>query len=221
MAKAKVHYQCSACAATSTKWSGQCVDCGEWNTLEESLDPPPRRRAGGQQRALRGLRRRAESAIVNAGDVELVAEARTTTGLSELDRGARRGARPGLGHASRGRPRHRQVHPPDPVAREPQRAPPRALRDRRGVAAAGDAACPPPRAPAVEAPPPGRDPRRGDPRARRAREARGDGGRLDPDHLHRDADLRPRRRRPGARERGEARAPTPSSRAPRSFSSVT
>lgn len=31
----KTVYVCSACGAEQTKWSGQCKECGEWNTMEE------------------------------------------------------------------------------------------------------------------------------------------------------------------------------------------
>jgi DNA repair protein RadA/Sms len=37
MAKAKTHYVCQKCGATAYKWAGQCVDCGEWNCLDETV----------------------------------------------------------------------------------------------------------------------------------------------------------------------------------------
>lgn len=39
MAKPKNTYKCSECGATSTKWSGQCLSCKSWNTLEEFIEP--------------------------------------------------------------------------------------------------------------------------------------------------------------------------------------
>lgn len=36
MAKTKTVYFCSACGAQASKWSGQCGDCGAWNTLSET-----------------------------------------------------------------------------------------------------------------------------------------------------------------------------------------
>jgi len=82
VAKNRTHYTCTGCGAHHTKWSGQCADCGDWNTLEESAAPvtastPTPRLAG-----YAGVR----SEVTSAKDVELVAEARTGTGLSELDR---------------------------------------------------------------------------------------------------------------------------------------
>jgi DNA repair protein RadA/Sms len=35
MAKGKVIYSCTECGATAPKWTGQCVDCGAWNSLTE------------------------------------------------------------------------------------------------------------------------------------------------------------------------------------------
>jgi len=35
MAKPKRRYACSACGSVTSRWQGQCADCGEWNTLTE------------------------------------------------------------------------------------------------------------------------------------------------------------------------------------------
>ena len=37
MAKAKTNYTCSECGGTSSKWSGQCPACGQWNTMVETI----------------------------------------------------------------------------------------------------------------------------------------------------------------------------------------
>lgn len=37
MAKAKRLYGCTECGATFPKWSGQCPECGAWNTLVETV----------------------------------------------------------------------------------------------------------------------------------------------------------------------------------------
>ena len=75
-------YACTACGAQSSKWAGQCLDCGAWNTLQESIAAPtataPGRfasYAGGNEAAVRTL------ASVTAGTT-----ARFSTGLDELDR---------------------------------------------------------------------------------------------------------------------------------------
>lgn len=36
-AKARVQYTCTDCGAAAFKWSGQCGDCGAWNTLEQTV----------------------------------------------------------------------------------------------------------------------------------------------------------------------------------------
>ena len=37
MAKSSKQYCCSACGAVTTKWSGKCESCAEWNTITEEL----------------------------------------------------------------------------------------------------------------------------------------------------------------------------------------
>ncbi len=37
MAKTKTRYVCQECGSTQPKWMGRCPDCGEWNTLVETL----------------------------------------------------------------------------------------------------------------------------------------------------------------------------------------
>lgn len=39
MAKLRTRFQCQACGATSPKWTGQCADCGAWNSLVEEAEP--------------------------------------------------------------------------------------------------------------------------------------------------------------------------------------
>ena len=35
MAKPKKRYVCQLCGSVSPRWTGQCIDCGEWNSLVE------------------------------------------------------------------------------------------------------------------------------------------------------------------------------------------
>jgi DNA repair protein RadA/Sms len=37
MAKVKTRYVCQACGSAQPKWMGRCPDCGEWNTLVETI----------------------------------------------------------------------------------------------------------------------------------------------------------------------------------------
>src|SRR5215208_1470851 len=40
MARTKTEYVCQQCGARAPKWMGRCPDCGEWNTLVETVDRP-------------------------------------------------------------------------------------------------------------------------------------------------------------------------------------
>lgn len=87
MSKARQRYQCTACGAVHSKWSGQCADCREWNTLEESTVVVTA--TGSSSAAATNARfggYAGGSGITSAADVALVDEARIGTGLSELDR---------------------------------------------------------------------------------------------------------------------------------------
>ena len=88
MSKAKLQYICSECGAISSKWSGQCADCGEWNCLEESVTATASATTSATAAATNARYGgyAGESDITNAADVALLEETRTTTGLSELDR---------------------------------------------------------------------------------------------------------------------------------------
>lgn len=81
-ARTRIRYACSACGALSTKWAGQCPECGEWNTLEESAAPGESSRSragwvGGPALA---------SSIVDAAQVDVRAQHHERTGIGELDR---------------------------------------------------------------------------------------------------------------------------------------
>ncbi len=39
MAKPKAQFQCEACGYAAPKWMGRCPECGEWNTLVETVAP--------------------------------------------------------------------------------------------------------------------------------------------------------------------------------------
>lgn len=38
MTKNKIIFECSKCGAQALKWSGRCLECGSWGTLQESLE---------------------------------------------------------------------------------------------------------------------------------------------------------------------------------------
>jgi DNA repair protein RadA/Sms len=80
MAKSKLQYVCSACGTNQPKWAGQCDDCGEWNTMIESVAKPP----STNKRA--GFAGKTSTHIHQLQDVRMEAELRTATGIGELDR---------------------------------------------------------------------------------------------------------------------------------------
>lgn len=85
MAKAKVAYQCAQCGAALSKWSGQCPECEQWNSVTEATAPAAAGSAG------RGARTRwggesAGSMVQTLDDVDIGAESRSATGIAELDR---------------------------------------------------------------------------------------------------------------------------------------
>lgn len=86
MAKAKTAYVCADCGAEHSKWQGQCVECGAWNTLSEFVVQPAQKsiaaaRQGGYAGAANNVPR-----VTPLTDVLVTAESRTLTGIGELDR---------------------------------------------------------------------------------------------------------------------------------------
>jgi DNA repair protein RadA/Sms len=90
MAKpSKSLYVCQACGATSSRWAGKCVACGEWNTLVEETDagPPPGS----------GITRQSKGRIVKLETLKGSAQEapRFSSGIAELDRVTGGGVVPG------------------------------------------------------------------------------------------------------------------------------
>lgn len=77
MAKARTQFVCQSCGAASPKWSGQCPDCGAWNTLVETLAP------GGRSRPAPLA---ASAPVQRLDQVSLSESPRTPSGLPEMDR---------------------------------------------------------------------------------------------------------------------------------------
>jgi len=73
---------CSECGGLSSKWSGQCGDCGSWNTLSEMAALPVTR--GGRQGGYSGTGGGAP--ITRLDEVSASEQARNSTGMEELDR---------------------------------------------------------------------------------------------------------------------------------------
>jgi len=81
MAKAKTLYVCGECGASQPKWSGQCPDCGAWNSLSESLAD-----GGGARTRRGGWTGQASAEVVRLDSVRTTDTPRFSSGLSELDR---------------------------------------------------------------------------------------------------------------------------------------
>jgi DNA repair protein RadA/Sms len=115
MARPSSFHECSICGSRSTKWSGRCGGCGEWNTLVEKTTPDSAASAGDALRSrLSGTRRGHEADPVGArlpppiedfghapglpqriGAVQSGAALPFETGLSEFDRVLSGGLVPG------------------------------------------------------------------------------------------------------------------------------
>jgi DNA repair protein RadA/Sms len=80
MAKAKLQYSCTACGAIHTKWAGQCGDCGEWNSMSESVTAI----TTNNRQGFAGKKGNAQ--IQALKDIQMHEEMRTATKISELDR---------------------------------------------------------------------------------------------------------------------------------------
>ena len=83
MARQKTVFCCTDCGNETPNWAGRCPKCGSWNTLKEvTLDVQPK-----------GLRARVSSGSAQEAkqpkritDLDVSAEIRFTTGISEFDR---------------------------------------------------------------------------------------------------------------------------------------
>jgi len=81
MVKNKQIYNCTKCGAQSLKWTGRCLECGGWGTVEEGFLAS----ADAKNVSNRSLKIEAAK-ISNLADVKDLKQARIVTGISELDR---------------------------------------------------------------------------------------------------------------------------------------
>ena len=80
MAKTKVEFVCANCGATHYQWAGQCLECKEWNTLEEVFVTPSKAILS------ESLKDLPPSKVQSLNKVKTQANIRLSPGLSELDR---------------------------------------------------------------------------------------------------------------------------------------
>lgn len=78
MTKTKIQYHCQGCGSVAPKWSGQCGDCGAWNSLTEVVLSRSKPRMGGYSGSTSDIK------LLN----EVISESfdRLSTQHSELDR---------------------------------------------------------------------------------------------------------------------------------------
>lgn len=79
MAKTK-SFTCSACAASFSKWSGRCENCGEWNSISEQVPLT----SGPASKSLGN--RRGSQVLLTTLATEETPPPRTMSGMGELDR---------------------------------------------------------------------------------------------------------------------------------------
>jgi DNA repair protein RadA/Sms len=84
MAKAKTAYVCAECGAEHSKWQGQCIECGAWNTLAEIVVQPAAKSVAASRTGYAGATGPAK--ITRLASVAAEAERRSDTGIGELDR---------------------------------------------------------------------------------------------------------------------------------------
>lgn len=74
----KIFY-CSKCDAQFSKWSGRCLECGEWGTIKEDI-------LDKKKADLKNLDKQGEAKILNLENIAKVDIKRIKTGMGEVDR---------------------------------------------------------------------------------------------------------------------------------------
>lgn len=82
MPKSQSKYVCQQCGYESAKWLGRCPDCGEWNSLVETIVPAARAPSGRAAAAFRPDRAEA----IPLPKVQALGVQRVVTGSPEMDR---------------------------------------------------------------------------------------------------------------------------------------
>ena len=80
--KTKTVYVCSECGARFPKWMGKCTTCNSWNTIEEEviIEKPTSGKVGVMATPS------TTSGPKTISQIDTTEDARTTTGMGELDR---------------------------------------------------------------------------------------------------------------------------------------
>ncbi|PVX31439.1 DNA repair protein RadA [Sphingomonas pokkalii] len=81
MAKPQKRYVCQACGSVTSKWAGQCADCGEWNTLVEEVAA-----AATPFQAKHNLQSGGRAIQLSGLNTDVALPERMASGIAELDR---------------------------------------------------------------------------------------------------------------------------------------
>lgn len=79
----KTVYVCQQCGASTSKWAGQCSDCGAWNSLSEVRGLSGPKPAGGRSGGYAGV---STALVQRLGELEVQAQPRLSSSMAELDR---------------------------------------------------------------------------------------------------------------------------------------
>ena len=86
MSKPTKLFACTNCDAQSPKWTGQCLECGKWGTVEPVSPEWEGGEGGGGVAPTADLPKAKSLKIIGLGDVDVLNAVRTGTGLTEMDR---------------------------------------------------------------------------------------------------------------------------------------
>ena len=80
MSKIKTSFVCSSCGYSSPKWSGQCPQCREWNTMNEEIVADKKSTTSSNKTSY------SFDSIKSIAEIDTGDELRYNTGIGELDR---------------------------------------------------------------------------------------------------------------------------------------
>lgn len=77
--KIKTIYECRNCGAQFPKWSGRCLECGQWGSLAEDLKDDKKIIGSAFKKII-------SSELIDLNEVQEMASSRWTSGIAEIDR---------------------------------------------------------------------------------------------------------------------------------------
>ena len=89
MARARTRFVCHQCGAVTVKWQGRCTECGEWNSLVEEVEAPPR------QAPARTAAASSDNSACSLEEIGTEATTRFASAVGEFDRVTGGGIVPG------------------------------------------------------------------------------------------------------------------------------